>query len=148
MSEPLVIEFDVNTSPDRAFAVWTTRCATWWPADHTRSGDPAAIVFEPRTGGRIYEVARDGAEHDWGRVVAWEPPHRLAYSWFLFFDPSEATDVEVTFQPVSDGVTRVRLDQRGWERLGEAGPPRRTRTGNVWTELAQRFRTAVSPPPA
>jgi hypothetical protein len=143
VSEPLVIAFEVNASPEHAFAVWTTRCEAWWPADHTLSGDPTSIVFEPHVAGRIYEVAPDGAEHDWGNVVAWEPPGRLAYSWFLFFDPSEATEVEVTFRQVADGRTQVRLEQRGWERLGDQGPPRRTTTGRVWAELTALFGAAL-----
>ena len=110
--------------------------------DHTISHGPEAVTFEPRAGGRIFERGADGAEHEWGQVVAWEPPTRVAYRWHLFFDPSEATDIEVTFRSEGDERTVVRLEQRGWERLGDAGPPRRTRTGHVWGELSKAFRAA------
>jgi uncharacterized protein YndB with AHSA1/START domain len=138
MTDPLVLEFEVDSPPGHAFDVWTTRCATWWPPSHTVSGDPTAITFEPRTGGRIVERAPGGDEHDWGQVLEWDPPNRLRYLWHLFFDPSEATEVEVTFNEAGEG-TVVRLEQRGWDRLGEAGPPRRTKTEQVWTLIGTRF---------
>jgi uncharacterized protein YndB with AHSA1/START domain len=135
---PLVVEFAVGVPPARAFEVWTRRYATWWPPSHTVSGDPAAVVFEPRPGGRIYERARDGTEHAWGEVVTWEPPALLRFRWHLFFDPAEATDVEVRFDPTAGG-TRVRLVQTGWDRLGGAGPPRRERTGAAWAAVTALF---------
>ena len=138
MIDPLVVEFEVGVPPARAFEVWTRRCATWWPPSHTISGDPAAITFEPRAGGRIVEVAPGGAEHEWGEVLDWEPPGRLRYLWHLFFDRSEATEVEVTFSEAGDGTT-VRLEQRGFERLGEAGTTRRGRTQTAWQAIKGEF---------
>jgi uncharacterized protein YndB with AHSA1/START domain len=139
---PLVVEFEVAAEPEHAFAVWTERCASWWPAGHTISRGPDAIMFEPHAGGRIFERAPDGTEHEWGAIVAWDPPTRLSYLWHLFFDPSEATEVQVTFRSPGAGRTIVRIEQSGWERLGEAGPPRRTRTVQVWRELSGVFRSA------
>ncbi len=144
--EPLVVEFEVAVVPAEAFEVWTRRCSTWWPPGHTVSGDPAAITFESRAGGRIVERGRDGAEHDWGRVLDWEPPRRLRYLWHLFFDPSEATEVELTFIAVPGG-TAVRLEQRGWDKLGETAPPapsRRERTGQVWAALTAEYARACA----
>ena len=141
-TEPLVVEFEVGVPPAQAFDVWTRRCATWWPASHSVSRGPVAITFEPHAGGRIVERAPDGGEHEWGTVLDWEPPDRLRYLWHLFFDPSEATEVEVTFAARDDG-TAVRLEQRGWERLGEHGPPRRDRTREAWTAITARFVAAL-----
>ncbi|MGI8628219.1 MAG: SRPBCC domain-containing protein [Geodermatophilaceae bacterium] len=135
MAEPLVVQFVVRAPIAHAFNMWTARCSLWWPRSHTISGDPAAIVFEPRPGGRIFERGQDGTENTWGQVLDWEPPRRLSYRWHLFFDAAEATDVEVTFTE-SDGTTAVRLNQSGWERLGPAGPPRRTRTGRAWATIS------------
>lgn len=140
--EPLVVEFEVRAAPVHAFEVWTSRCATWWPAGHTVSGDPASISFEPHAGGRILERSRDGQEHDWGSVIDWEPPSRLRYRWHLFFDPSEATEVEITFSSSGAQSTLVRLEQRGWERLGEAGHTRRARTGQAWGALVMDYARA------
>jgi uncharacterized protein YndB with AHSA1/START domain len=141
VSEALVVEFAVGVPPARAFEVWTGRCATWWPPSHTVSGRPELIAFEPRAGGRIFERGPDGGEHEWGEVLAWEPPGRLRYLWHLFFDRAEATEVEVTFAP-ADGGTLVRLEQRGWERLGEAGPLRRERTHAAWRPITERYADA------
>jgi uncharacterized protein YndB with AHSA1/START domain len=137
-ADSLVIEFEVGVPPSQAFDAWTRRCATWWPSSHTVSGAPSAITFEPRSGGRIVEHSADGAEHDWGKVLDWEPPTRLRYLWHLFFDPSEATEVELTFTGVGSR-TAVRLEQRGWERLGEAGPSRRERAQQAWSAIIAGF---------
>ena len=136
-ADPLVIEFEVGVAPAHAFEVWTRRCATWWPRSHTMSGAPSAISFEPRSGGRIVEHAA-GGDHEWGEVLEWEPPRRLRCLWHPFFDRSEATELDVTFRAVATG-TAVRLEQRGWERLGEAAAPRRTRTEGAWSVVAAAF---------
>jgi uncharacterized protein YndB with AHSA1/START domain len=139
--DPLVVAFEVGVPPSQAFDTWTDRCATWWPRSHTISGHPTAILFEPRPGGRIVEQAPDGTEHPWGEILDWEPPTRLRYRWHLFFDPSDATEVEVTFTPVGGG-TAVRLEQRGWDQLGDAGTRRRERTHNAWQAITPRYARA------
>ena len=140
-AEPLVVEFEVGVGPQQAFETWTQRCATWWPRSHTMSGAPSAITFEPRAGGRIVEHAAD-AEHEWGEVLAWEPPDRLRCLWHPFFDRAEATELDITFRPVATG-TAIRLEQRGWERLGAAAAPRRTRTAGAWGEVTTAFAGAL-----
>lgn len=142
MIEPLVVEFAVAAPPAHAFEVWTGRAATWWPDSHTLSGDPAAIVFEPRAGGRIIEIAADGVEHEWGEILDWEPPQRLRFLWHLFFDREEATIVDVRFEP-EEGGTLVHLEQTGWDRLGAAGHPRRERTRSAWTSITAHYSAAA-----
>lgn len=145
---PLEVDLVVSAPPAHAFELWTARTALWWPASHTISGNPGRIVFEPTTGGRIYEQGPDGTEHPWGEIVAFEPPRRLSYWWHLFFDRAEATLVEVTFDPVPDG-TRVRLVQSGWDTLGDQGRPRRDRTATAWSHITQLFhQAAAGTPPA
>ena len=80
MTDPLRVSFDVACPPDRAFALWTGRIDTWWPADHTvTGGHDLTVVLEPGVGGRIFERTPEGVEHDWGEVTVWEPPGRLGY---------------------------------------------------------------------
>ncbi len=143
MTEPLVVEFEVDAPVAHAFEVWTSRCASWWPPSHTVSGDPAAITFEPHPGGRIVERSPAGDEHDWGEVLDWEPPVRLRYLWHLFFTRDEATEVEITFSAAGEG-TSVRLVQTGWDRLGAAGVERRTRTGNAWAAIGALYVRAAA----
>jgi uncharacterized protein YndB with AHSA1/START domain len=141
--EPIEIEFTVACSPEHAFDVWANKTSMWWPKSHSMSGDPDIIVtFEPRVGGRIFERTPGGVEHDWGEVVAWEPPHRLAYQWHIAFDRSDATDVEIAFHPHA-GTTRVRIVHSGWERLGSNAPERRDRNLGGWGGLLPHYRDAL-----
>lgn len=144
MIEPLRVSFEVACPPDHAFDTWTTRFGTWWPRGHTVSGDPdVVIVLEPAVGGRIFERTSDGAEIDWGEVVEWDAPHRLAYLWHIRRDRSDATDVEVRFVPVADGATRVDIVHTGWERLGAGGQAWRDANGAGWDGLLPHFIAAV-----
>jgi uncharacterized protein YndB with AHSA1/START domain len=98
MMEPLRLRFTVACPVEHAFEVWATRTSQWWPPGHSVSAERGlTVTFEPRPGGRIYERTPGGAEHDWGEILAWEPPHRLAYLWHLRFDRADATEVEITF---------------------------------------------------
>jgi len=140
---PLVHEFAVDCPPEHAWAVWAERTSLWWPATHSVSGAPEAVVIEPRAGGRIFERAPGGEEHEWGRVRVWEPPGRLVYSWHLRQDAADATEVEITFAPAGDAATAVRIEHRGWERLGERGPGLRERNVRGWAGLLPAYVAAA-----
>ena len=132
MTQPLALDLTVRCSPAHAFEVWAQRTALWWPSDHTVGGErPEAITFEPRAGGRIFERTSAGAEHDWGEVLAWEPPRRLVYLWHIRADRSDATEVEITFAATAEG-TRVTIEHRGWDRLGAAAEERRDANHRGW----------------
>jgi uncharacterized protein YndB with AHSA1/START domain len=142
--EPLTLEFTVACAPERAFDLWATRTSAWWPASHSVSGEPdLTVTFEPHPGGRIYERTPAGTEHDWGEVLAWEPPHRLAYSWHLRQDRRDATHVEITFAPDGAG-TRVAILHAGWERLGDRGDALRDRNRRGWSGLLPHYRRAAA----
>ena len=72
--------------------------------------------IEPRVGGSVVEVWDDGSTVEWGRVGAWEPPHRFVMSWILTPAP---TEVEFTFTSLGPLLTRVTVEHRGWEALTE-----------------------------
>jgi uncharacterized protein YndB with AHSA1/START domain len=144
MTEPLHLSFDVACTPEHAFATWTQRLDTWWPADHTVSGDAAArVILEGHPGGRIFERAPDGREHDWGRVLRWAPPTDLVYSWHLGGAPETATHVAIRFVGLGDTRTRVEIEHTGWEGLGADAPLWRNRNQAGWDSLLPRFRTAI-----
>lgn len=140
---PLELRFAVACPPAQAFALWAERTTLWWPKGHTVSADPGLeVVFEARAGGRIFERTPAGVEHDWGRVTAWEPPHRLAYTWHLRQDRADATDVEITFT-ASAGGTEVAITHRGWEALGARGPDRRDANARGWAGLVPHYVAAI-----
>jgi uncharacterized protein YndB with AHSA1/START domain len=145
VTSPLRITFDVACSAEHAFAVWTSRIGTWWPADHTVTGDrDLAIVLESGVGGRIYERTAHGVEHDWGVVTVWDPPKRLAYLWNLGRDRREATDVDIRFVSRGRDDTRVEIEHRGWERLGATADAWRDRNRIGWETLLPHFAAAIT----
>jgi uncharacterized protein YndB with AHSA1/START domain len=101
-------------------------------------------VFEPRVGGRIYERTASGREETWGQILAWDPPLRLAYLWHLRTDRSDATEVEISFTGQADGLTRVDIEHRGWERLGARAEDRRQANRRGWDGLLPAFVAACS----
>jgi uncharacterized protein YndB with AHSA1/START domain len=114
----------VNAPQAHAFAVFTEQHGSWWPLKTHHIGTaPAQTAFmEPRAGGRWFERSSDGAECDWGRVLVWEPPHRIVLSWDIGadwkYDPKLGTEVEVRFVSEGPDTTRVELEHRGLERYG------------------------------
>lgn len=125
--DPLELAFTVDRSVEQAFDLWARRTSLWWPSGHSVSAAPGlTVTFEPRAGGRIYERTPAGDEHDWGEVLVWEPPTRLAYLWHLRFDRSDATEVEVAFEPAGEGTAVTRA---AWSSTTArpARPPERPR---------------------
>jgi uncharacterized protein YndB with AHSA1/START domain len=127
---------DVNVTPERAFELFTADVARWWPVA-THSIDDGTPVFEERVGGRLYERKGD-AEHFWGKIVAWDPPHRLALEWKVNPEATAATDVEVTFTPDGDG-TRVELVHTGFERLGAKAQDEVAGYGAGWIVVLGKY---------
>jgi uncharacterized protein YndB with AHSA1/START domain/uncharacterized damage-inducible protein DinB len=138
----------VQASPARAFAVFTSGFDTWWPRSHHIGKAPMQAAFiEGRVGGRCYTTHTDGSECDWGRVLAWEPPHRLVVSWQIDgkwqFEPdlSKSSEVEVRFTSEPDGRTRVDLEHRHLARHGADAESIRTSVDspNGWSSLLASF---------
>jgi len=109
----------------RAFAVFTERFGDFKPPEHNMLGAPIAeTVFERRVGGHIYDRAEDGSECRWARILAYEPPDRVVFSWDISpqwqveTDPESTSEVEVRFVAESDKITRVELEHRHIERHG------------------------------
>jgi len=144
-------EVTVRVAPDRAFTVFTEGIDTWWlRAHHVQPGELRRVGIDPEVGGRVWEESVDGAVCVWGRVLAWDPPHRLAFSWQIGTDwavpgpDAPASRVTVTFMP-ADGGTRVqlvhdRLDAHGpgWEQLQQS-----VGSEGGWSALLSRFADAV-----
>jgi uncharacterized protein YndB with AHSA1/START domain len=123
----------VDAPQDRAFRLFTEQFDMIKPREHNMlEVDIADSVFEPREGGRVYDRGVDGSECQWARVLAYEPPDRILFTWDISprwqieDDLSRASEVEVRFIAESAERTRVELEHRhldrhgeGWESLSE-----------------------------
>ncbi|OBI79948.1 SRPBCC family protein [Mycobacterium sp. E740] len=119
-------DITVNAPLERAFRVFTERFGDFKPREHNLLGAPIVeTVFEPRVGGHIYDRGEDGSVCAWARVLVFEPPRRIVFSWDIGptwqieSDLARSSEVEVVFIPESDGRTRVTLEHRHIERHGD-----------------------------
>jgi uncharacterized protein YndB with AHSA1/START domain len=136
----------VKAEVERSFAAFTGRMGRWWPRTHSIGAAPLAdVVVEPRVGGRWYERSTDGAECEWGKVLAWEPPGRLILAWQLDanwkYDPALVLEVEITFTALQGGMTRVDLEHRNLERYGDKAAAVRDMIGSDrgWLGILKSF---------
>jgi uncharacterized protein YndB with AHSA1/START domain len=153
LAPPVVTSVRVPLPPAEAFTLFTNGMGGWWPlATHSISADThegavaaTDVSMGSGVGGRIVESMSDGTQADWGEVLEWEPPRRLAYLWHLRQDRADATEVEILFVPAGDG-TAVTIVHRGWERLGAKGPELRERNTRGWAGLLGHFERAAAAP--
>src|SRR4029450_5763878 len=72
----------VDAAIDRAFAVFTERFGDFKPPEHNLLHAPIAEAgFGPGVGGHIIDRAVDGSECRWARILVYEPPVRVVFSW-------------------------------------------------------------------
>ena len=129
----------VNVHPERAFALWVERIDAWWPKSHSVSRQPATnILMESGLGGRFYERAPDGTEHDLGAIVIYDPPKHLAYHWFLGSSAELPTIVDVRFTAAGAG-TRVDVEHRGPSLVGELWEERQGAFASAWNSLLPEY---------
>jgi len=149
---PVVREVDVKCAPARAFELFTTRMAGWWPKGMTIGKEPfAEIVLEPYVGGLWLERDAQGDETRWGEVLAWDPPHGFVLAWRINaqfnYDPDFITEVELTFTANADGGAKVRLEHRKLENFGADAERLAGMLGGGWpTHLANFAEYAATHP--
>jgi uncharacterized protein YndB with AHSA1/START domain len=142
------IEIVVEAPIERAFRVFTEDFDGIKPREHNMLGvEIAETVFEPHVGGRIFDRGVDGSECQWARVLAYEPPNRVVFSWDISphwqieSDLEKASEVEVRFVPESEGRTRVELEHRNLDRHGDGWPGGRDAVGSDggWPLYLKRY---------
>jgi hypothetical protein len=109
--EPICQSVLVECPIEDAFRFFTEGFAEWWPlASYSMTGEAAEeCALEPWVDGRVFERTRSGEEHEWGSVIAWNPPAHLTFIWH----PGARVDVQ--FKVEADG-TRVTVIHSGWAR--------------------------------
>ncbi len=144
----------VDVPQARAFAVFTDEIGTWWDPDHHLLPEGATLtrmVFEPRVGGHVYDVVSDGSECRWSRVLAYEPPERVVFSWDINLqweietDLDRTSEVEVRFVAEAPDRTRVELEHRNLDRHGDGWEQMRAAVGSDggWPSGMNRYAAAL-----
>ena len=138
---------------ERAFSVFTEDFGRFKPREHNLlQVEIAETVFEPRVGGHLYDRGVDGSECRWARVLAYEPPTRLVFSWDisphwqLETDPEKTSEVEVRFIAEAPDRTRVELEHRHLDRHGDGWESLRAgvESQDGWPLYLSRFAERVA----
>lgn len=142
----------VQATPARAFEVFTAGIDRWWPKSHGIGAAPVKeSIIEPFEGGRWYTKCEDGSEVVVGHVRVWQPAERFVVSWEISADwkpdprVAFASEVEVRFVADTVGRTRIELEHRNFERMGEAaGETMRKGVDGGWPMLLELFAKEAS----
>jgi uncharacterized protein YndB with AHSA1/START domain len=138
---------------ERAFSVFTEGFGTFKPREHNMlEVEIAETVFETHVGGHIYDRGVDGSECRWARVLAYEPPNRVVFSWDISphwqveSDPDKTSEVEVRFIAETPERTRVELEHRNLDRHGDGWEGVREGVGGDggWPLYLERFGDQVA----
>ena len=139
-------ELVVDAPVEKAFSTFVERFGDIKSKEHNLLASPiATTTFDPFVGGSIYDTGEDGSECRWARVLAYEPPDRVVFSWDISpqwqieTDPARTSEVEVTFTAESDSRTRVVLTHRHIERHGEGWEGLRFGVDQGWAEYLDRY---------
>jgi uncharacterized protein YndB with AHSA1/START domain len=144
----------VEAPIDRAFKAFTEEFDRVKPREHNMlSVAIAETVFEPRVGGRLYDRGVDGSEWRWGRVLAYEPPDRIVFTWDISphwqieTDRDKSSEVEVRFIAQTPKRTRVQLEHRHLDRHGEGWEGLREEVGGDggWPLYLKRYAALLQP---
>jgi uncharacterized protein YndB with AHSA1/START domain len=116
----VIVSLRVKASPQEAFEVFTQEIAAWWRPNAlfqlTPRGD-GVLSFEGGAEGRLITTLANGKVFEIGRITAWAPGERLAFTWRqATFAVDQQTEVEVRFEAVGD-ETRVTVEHRGWDTI-------------------------------
>jgi uncharacterized protein YndB with AHSA1/START domain len=151
MSSRVLVSLRVKATPAHAFEVFTREIHLWWRHNDLfrfTPRSPGRLAFEPHAGGRFTETLANGKIFEIGKITAWEPGRRLAFTWRqASFAPDEITTVEVRFEPIGD-ETRITIEHLGWDSVPQEHVARHgfpdaiflRRHGEWWQALLARLR--------
>lgn len=143
----------VRAPIERAFRVFTEDFGSFKPPEHNLLSVPIeATIFEPRVGGHLYDRGTDGSECRWARVLAYDPPNRVVFSWDIGptwqieSDPDRTSEVEVRFIAEDGDRTRVELEHRNLDRHGDGWESVRDGidAADGWPLYLQRYAAVIA----
>ena len=142
----------VEASQAHAFDVFINGIDRWWPKEHHIGSAPVVKeIIEPREGGRWYVTHADGSESTTGRMLVWNPPQRVVFSWEINGQWKQetnlafASEVEVRFIAETPVRTRVELEHRNFERMPDVEGAKGMRDGvdSGWPGILDLFKAAA-----
>jgi len=124
MTSRVYVALRVKATPEQAFAAFVDEIGQWWRPNilFQTTPRPGVLSFEFEggsrgEGGRLIETRAGGKVFEIGRILVWEPPVRLVFSWRqASFPPELNTEVEIIFESVGD-ETRVSVEHRGFDQV-------------------------------
>jgi uncharacterized protein YndB with AHSA1/START domain len=131
----------VARPPEVSFKVFCEEITQWWPGGF--GGKEAKLHLDRAVGGRFFERRPDGTEYEIGRITAYEPPSRVAFTWRAPSWEDVTTLVDIRFAAEGEG-TRVDLEHSGWEQAAVTRDAR----GNYdsgWETIMGHYQRAVAP---
>ena len=152
----ILVSVRVAATPLETFEIFTRDIALWWRPSPLFAFTPRAggvLSFEGEEGGRFVETLPSGTVFVIGRIAVWQPGERLVFGWRqATFKKDQNTEVEVRFEAVGAGETRVSVTHRGWDSVPTGHVARHAmsdvmflkRHGEYWRALlAQMAKRAV-----
>lgn len=143
--EPVRKQLRVSLPVEKAFRLFTTGMGSWWPLATHSIGEHEAetCYFEEWVGGRILEVLKDGSQSEWGKVLIWEPLHKISFHWYPGRTPDTAQEVTVIFTEIPGGAL-VELVHTGWETLGAQAVAQRDSYETGWDYVLAKYIVAAA----
>ena len=147
MSARVIVALRVRCAPEHAFEAFTRDIALWWRpniAFRTTPRDPGVLAFDGQA--RLVENLSNGKVFEIGKVLVWDPPARLAFTWRqATFPPDLVTTVEVEFRAVGE-ETRIEVIHAGFDAVPQGSVDRHgwsdaqllQALGGWWREQLQR----------
>ncbi len=147
MIEPIEKTLSLPIPASRAFELFTSRMADWWPlATHSLSAGsdelPKSLEVEPHVGGLVLETLFDGSTQAWGRITSWQPPRLFAMTWHVGRPEDQASHVSFGFEDTATGCT-LRLVHDNWEALGDQGQSLRDNYQTGWDCVLGDYRGQI-----
>lgn len=159
MASKLLVAMRVRATPERTFEAFVYEIGEWWQPNglfEFSAGRRGRVGFEPGPGGRLTETYEDGSVFEIGRIVEWEPPQLLAFTWRqASFGPEMVTEVRVAFEAVGE-ETRITVEHSGWDSVPQEHAARhgfplgvfQQRHAEWWQSLLRGLKQRLGPPPA